>query len=54
MLGGNKEENNILLTAYAKYIFTSEKHRIQMDNLAVQYLSSLRLFLLFFRMPGES
>ena len=35
MLGGNKEENNILLTAYAKYIFTSEKHRIQMDNLAV-------------------
>ncbi|CAL6102892.1 Sec7_family protein [Hexamita inflata] len=52
MFGGNKDVNKNLLSAYKEYVFRVFK--CDPSNMAVHYLQSLRVFLSFFKIPGEA
>ena len=55
LLGGNKDLNVKLLESYRKFIFSpSEVKKLDQSSPALYYISSLRMFLSYFKIQGEA
>lgn len=55
LLGGNKNLNVKLLESYRKFIFSpNEVKKLDQSSPALYYISSLRMFLSYFKIQGEA